>query len=257
MQPPYKVMVKACHSVGKTWLSAALVNWFFDSFPESACITTAPTHRDVCDLLWREVRLLRGDRGGFVDAGAFKGSVVPLLYSSQDHYAKGFTAARGESFQGRHQKHMLFIFDEAIGVKPIFWETTKSMFKPDGFHHWLAIGNPTDTSSQMYAEEVRGGWHLVTMSALDHPNLQDALEEREPRFPAAVSIQQWEEWLVEWCDVIPADEADATCIEWPPRSGHFYRPGPEWPSCCLIWRSAVYRVRTQAAARPAGLGSAA
>jgi len=24
MQPPYKVMVQACHSVGKTWLSAAL-----------------------------------------------------------------------------------------------------------------------------------------------------------------------------------------------------------------------------------------
>src|SRR5215472_6174680 len=24
MTPPYKVMVKACHSVGKTWLSAAL-----------------------------------------------------------------------------------------------------------------------------------------------------------------------------------------------------------------------------------------
>jgi hypothetical protein len=248
LTPPHKVLVKACHSVGKTHIAACLTNWFYDSFPEGAAITTAPTARDVEDLLWREIRVLRAGRGGF------RGASAPLLKSSDSHYAKGFTASKGESFQGRHLKHMLFIFDEAIGVRPIFWETTRSMFKPDGFHYWLAIGNPTDTSSQMYAEELRGGWHLVQMSALDHPNLQAELDGREPPYPAAVSLAQWEEWLLEWCDPIAAEDRDATSIEWPPGSGRWYRPGPEmearglglWPSqgtygvwSNLVWQAAL------------------
>jgi hypothetical protein len=240
MESPHKVMIKACHSVGKTWLCAALVNWFYDSFPTGACITTAPTHRDVCDLLWREVRLLRGGPGGSPhrDRGGFPGASMPLLYSAPDHYAKGFTAAKGESFQGRHQTNMLFIFDEAIGVKPVFWETTKSMFKPDGGHFWVVIGNPTDTSSQMYSEELTGDWHLVQMSALDHPNLERELRGEGPEYPAAVSLAQWNSWLQDWCDTISTEDADSTCIEWPPASGNWYRPGPEmearalgrWPS---------------------------
>src|SRR6185437_5823816 len=33
LTPPYKVLVKASHSVGKTWLAAALTSWWFDTHP--------------------------------------------------------------------------------------------------------------------------------------------------------------------------------------------------------------------------------
>src|SRR4051812_43316759 len=45
--PPYKVLVKACHDVGKTHLMGGLVNWWFDSYPKSITLTTAPTDRQV------------------------------------------------------------------------------------------------------------------------------------------------------------------------------------------------------------------
>ena len=48
-------MVKSGHSVGKTFLAAWIVNWFYDSHPASITISTAPTKRDVCDLLWKEI----------------------------------------------------------------------------------------------------------------------------------------------------------------------------------------------------------
>src|SRR5262245_7954298 len=39
LQPPYRVLVKAAHSVGKTYLAAGLVSWFFRCFAPSAVIT--------------------------------------------------------------------------------------------------------------------------------------------------------------------------------------------------------------------------
>lgn len=248
LTPPYKCLVKACHGVGKTWLAAALTSWWFDSFRESsAVITTAPTARDVRDLLWTEVRRQRRKAG----RGGFRGAQAPELYESEEHYAKGFTAATGESFQGRHFKRMLFVFDEAVGIDAVFWETTKSMFQADGSHGWLVIGNPTDTSSQMYAEDMGGGWHTVTMSAVDHPNLAAQLAGGPAPYPGAVSLEQFTTWLADWCDPIPAEEATALDLEWPPGSGVWFRPGPEmearglgrWPSQAThgVWSEALWQ----------------
>lgn len=259
VEPPHKVMAKACHGVGKTYLAGCLINWFFDSYLPSACITTAPTAREVRDLLWREVRLLRGEASGF------RGHALPELLDAPDHYAKGFTAERGESFQGRHQEHMLFVFDEAVGVDAIFWETTKSMFDPGGKHFWFVIFNPTDTTSQAYAEELSGGWHVVTLAAPAHPNLLAELDHRPRPFPAAVSLQQFEMWLKDWFEKIPADEYQPTDLEWPPGSGEWYRPGPQgearalgrWPSQGTygVWSDAIWAVTLELNASPFDLST--
>ncbi len=54
-----RVFVKASHSVGKSFLAGGLVNWFFDCFDPGLCITTAPTARQVQDILWKEIRSQR------------------------------------------------------------------------------------------------------------------------------------------------------------------------------------------------------
>lgn len=251
LTPPYKVLVKACHGVGKTWLAAALTSWWYDTFPSDSCvITTAPTARDVRDLLWAEVRRQRRRAG----RGGFRGAQAPELYDTETHYAKGFTAATGESFQGRHLKHMLFVFDEAVGVDAVFWETTKSMFQSDGSHAWLCIGNPTDTSSQMYQEDISGAWHSVTMSAVEHPNLTEQLAGRPVKYPGAVSLEQFETWLADWCDPLPAEDATALDLEWPPGSGVWHRPGPQmearalgrWPTAGTfgVWSDGLWQSAT-------------
>jgi hypothetical protein len=253
-RPPYKVLVKSAHSLGKTFLAAVLVSWWFDTFPDSsAVITTAPTARDVRDLLWREVRVLRGRAG----LGGFRGEFAPELWDHEEHFAKGFTAKSGESFQGRHLKHMLFLMDEAIGIDAVFWDTTKSMFKGDGLHGWLAFANPTDPASQMYQEELaeeRDGspaWTVFSMSAPEHPNIIAELKGAPPPFPAAVSLRQFEGWIADWCDPLPAGEATVTDLEWPPGSGVWYRPGPQmesrglgrWPSSGTygVWSDALWQ----------------
>lgn len=228
-EPPYRVKVNAGHNVGKTFLAAVLANWWYDSFDPGIVITTAPTERDVVDLLWTEIRLQR-QRAGLVSP--FIGPRAPELRSSPEHYAKGYTARRGESFQGRHRQRMLFLFDEAEGIDPLYWTTAKSMFRPGAGDAWLVIGNPTTTTSQSYLEESatdtdgNPSWRLFALSALHHPNLAAALAGDPLPVPLAVTLTQVDQWVGDWCEPVPPGEQQVTDIEWRPGSGTWYRPGP-------------------------------
>ena len=224
--PPYRVLVRSGHNVGKTFAAGCAVNWFYDSFDPSVVITTAPTERDVVDLLWTEVRLQRRRAGLSED---FIGLRAPEMRTSDEHWAKGYTARKGESFQGRHRNRMLFVFDEAEGVDPAYWETTNTMFQPQEGHAWLCIGNPTTTTSRAYLEEMaidKDGapkWHVVTLSALDHPNIAAQLAGLPVPVPAAVSVEQIDAWLSDWAEEIPLDEVQATDVRWRDK---YFRCGP-------------------------------
>lgn len=244
--PPYKTLVKACHNVGKTHLGGGLVNWFFDCFAPSIALTTAPTSRQVRALLWKEVRRQRKGRGGF------PGPKAPRLEWSEEHFAHGFTATDGDAFQGHHGPHMFFVFDEAVGVDPIFWETAESMFGGHAGHAWLAIFNPTDISSQAYIEEEAGGWHVIELSVLEHPNILAELQGLPPPYPSAIRLGRVHELLKKWCRPLPPGVKPLiTDIEWPPESGQFLRPGPiaesrllgRWPSQATnsVWSDGAWQ----------------
>jgi hypothetical protein len=231
LEPPYRVLVESGHSVGKTFLAAVLVNWWYDHFDPGVVITTAPTERDVVDLLWTEVRLQR-QRAKVPLRTDFIGPRAPEMRSGDEHWAKGYTARKGESFQGRHRKHMLFVFDECEGVDPAYWDTTNTMFTPALGNAWLCIGNPTTTTSKAALESQRldtagnPAWRKFTFSALDHPNIRDQREGRPPSYPGAVTTAQLQGWIDDWCEPIAAAEALETDFEFPAGSGKWWRPGP-------------------------------
>jgi hypothetical protein len=251
--PPYRVLVKSGHNVGKTFVQAVLCGHHFDTGgPGSVCITTAPTARDVRDLLWAEVRMQRAKAG----LPPPRGETLPELYAGPDHYAKGYTTDKGESFQGRHHRRMLFLLDEAVGVRGQFWQTIKTMFQPTGEHGIVATFNPTDTSSQPYQEEMAGGWHVVQMASHEHPNIAAQLAGRPPVHPGAVTLAQFESWLADWSDEIGPGDADALDLEWPPGSGRWHRCGPlmecralgRWPSAGSfgVWSDALWQQAARA-----------
>ncbi len=230
LEPPYSVLVSSGHSVGKTFLGACIINWWYDTRDPSAAISTAPTERDVEDLLWTEVRLQR-ERAGLPTH--FIGDAAPHMRTGPNHYAKGFTARDGVSFQGRHRPRQAFLFDEGEGVKQPFYDTLDTMFRPDGGDIRVVIYNPTQSESPtVHAERRRGidgepTWTLKRISALDHPNVRAGLRGEPIPIPDAVSLAQVNDWVANWCDRIdPADANPPDDIEWPPASGHWWRPGP-------------------------------
>lgn len=231
---PYRVMAKSGHKTGKSMTAGWLINWFYDSFAPSQCIQTAPTLESVKDIVWKEVRVRRMAAG----LGADLQPKAPAMSDAPDHFAKGLTASTGEAFHGRHGLRSFYLFDEGCGIDPVFWSVTRSMFKPEPGHMWLVLLNPTDTTSQAFIEDhstdENGNptWHSVVMDCLRHPNVVAQLDGRDPPIPAAVTLPQVNEWVQSWCDPIPAGEAKATDLEWPPKSGRWYRQGPEFQARC-------------------------
>ena len=75
-----RVAVRSGNGVGKTALAARIMLWALRCFPESIVVTTAPTTRQVRELLWREAR------------SAYHASVVPLggvFYDGQPRWDLG------------------------------------------------------------------------------------------------------------------------------------------------------------------------
>jgi hypothetical protein len=252
MTPPYRVLVKSAHNVGKSFIAAVKISHQYDCYEHSATISLAPTKEHVVDVLWTELRLLRAAApGGYL--GGFTGPKAPMLFSGPDHWAKGMTNESGEAFAGRHRANMGFVFDEAIGVDDLFWRVAATMFRPMKGNFFLAIFNPTDPTSRAFLEEQaregqspndRPKWHSVEISALDHPNVlarlkNPQMDDADLPVPQAVTAEQISGWVCDMTDkVIEGEDVDASDVEWPPGSGEYFRPAPDfecralgrWPS---------------------------
>lgn len=258
LKPPYKVLVPSCNNYGKTQLGGSLINWFYDAFDPGVAITTAPTARDVEDVLWKEVRSQRRTRWDF------PGPKGPELYDRPDHYAKGYTGDRAEAFHGRHDQFMFFVLDEAVALGQFVWTGIKSMFKRNGKHLLLGLFNPTDTTSPCYAEAESGNYTVIRLSALEHPNIVAQLRGADdPPIAGAVDVDQLADWLSDpvWFEEIHESDFTAGDVIWPPpwtdqlppelaaralarfgRDGKrvCYRPGPEGQARVLgLWPTAT------------------
>jgi hypothetical protein len=220
VQPPYKVLVRAGHNVGKSFLAACVVNWWFDCHYPGVCLTTAPTDRQVKDILWKEVRAVRKKALG-APGDVFPGPKACRMEKGPEHFAHGFTARDGDRFQGQHAEAVLIVFDEAEGVAPIFWEAAEAMIGGGDFA-FLGLYNPTSQSGPTADAERSGRYHLVTMSALDHPNIAAELKGRKPPYPSAIRLVRLREMLEQWSAPAPsADTPGAIRL-----GDRYYLPGP-------------------------------
>lgn len=223
VKPPYKTLVKASHSIGKTMLAGSLVNWSYDVYNPGVTLTTAPVFKQVRDQLWKEVRKQRKHKLEFA------GPKNPRLESAPDHFAHGFTADDPTSFQGQHEASVFIIFDEAVGIEPGFWEAAESMCQGVNYH-WLGIFNPTDTSSQAYLEciEAEGRWNVIEIPAIDHPNIAAELRGEDPPFPAAVRLQWFREHLDKWAEKIYPEDRKPGDIEFPKNNDAIFDQVKGW-----------------------------
>lgn len=233
--PPYLVSIDSGHGTGKSFGAAVAVNWWYDTRDPCWIITTAPTDRDVKDILWTEIRLQR--QRAIVAARAQGRQPIPFdlqpaaaeMRSGPEHVAKGYTARDANSAQGRHRPNMFFAFDEKEGVISPFWDGMKSMFRPGSGDAGLFFGNPLTTTSRAYQEhksvDTQGNpkYHRVRLSSIEHPNVVAGLQGLPPPIPGAVTVDQVDMWIADWCDPVAPGDERPTDITW---KGRVFRPGP-------------------------------
>ena len=165
-----ETMVQSCHAAGKSWLAAGIVIWWLITRFNSKVITTAPTWRQVEDVLWAKIA-----------SQASKAPVLGLkplktaVQMGDDWFARGLSTRQPEKFSGYHG-NVLMVIDEASGVVgENLWaamDFNLTDFKND---RMLAIGNPTDPTGEFHrrcTRETKGVRKTIKISAYDVPNVQ-------------------------------------------------------------------------------------
>jgi hypothetical protein len=166
---PYIFRIESGHGTGKTFISAAITNWFFDCFTKSITITTAPTDDQVKLLLWKDIRKLRRD------TGQLKPSEPYMAYAA-DWFAIGRVSSNNNGqgtakAQGQHAEYQAFIFDEAEGVPGHQYDATDAMLTGNRVKLWILIGNPQGSSSNFAKIRFKKGVINYRFNCLDFPNV--------------------------------------------------------------------------------------
>lgn len=164
-----EVAVKTCNAVGKSFIAARIAHAFLDLLPGSLVVTTAPTWRQVKDVLWREFSICHS-KANFPLGGDL--TQVGFEYD-KDWYAVGLSTKYPENFFGYHADHILVIVDEAGGVPEPIFKGVKAI-TPNVNAHVLYIGNPTDPSGTFYDAFQKPTVKQFTVSAFDTPNFEAA-----------------------------------------------------------------------------------
>lgn len=163
-----KTTVKACHSVGKSFISGNLVLWFLYGYRPSIVLTTAPTWRQVEKLIWKEVRASYA-RSTVPLGGDFSPKSPELQMIQDQWYAAGLSTTDANKFQGFHEQNVLVIVDEAAGVGEAIFEGIEGVLASENAK-LLLIGNPTNTTGAFFESFKDPGFHKITISAFDTPN---------------------------------------------------------------------------------------
>lgn len=131
--------VQASHGVGKSFISGSVLTLWWVFARHGLCITTAPTERQVKEIVWSEIRRTYGNNKGKLGG---KASGEMFLKLSERARAFGFTARSTDSqgFQGIHGD-LLIIEDEACGISPPIDEGAEACLT-GASNRMLRIGNP-------------------------------------------------------------------------------------------------------------------
>lgn len=180
-----RTFAKAGNGVGKTTVASVVVCWWLECFEGSQVITSAPTYKQVADLLWKEVRIRHAEA-----APPLRGKVLPKEPRwdiSHDHFAVGKTAQDEEGFKGSHSTGgLLIVLDEGPGCPPWMYAAANTMMT-GAADRLLTIGNPTVTSGPFHDafHSAASLNSLLTLSVRTHPNIEAQL--------AAIGLN-WEEY---------------------------------------------------------------
>lgn len=216
-----RVAVKSGHKVSKSHTAAGVALWFYCSFEDARTVMTSTTSRQVDDILWRELRMMRARCGLCADCKEInKGRAtedqitVPCdhsawidgdigemartgLKSKDFREVKGFTAREAEAVAGISGRNLLYILDEASGIKPEIYEAIEG--NRAGGARVVLFSNPTRTSGEFYeAFNSKSKFYSThTISSADTPNARYG--DDDPRAIPGLASREWiEEKKEEW-----------------------------------------------------------
>ena len=160
------VAVRSCNGAGKTFTAAVAILWWLMSYDNAIVITTAPSERQVREILWRELRNLYAPIRDIIGGKLTR----TRLEFSPKRYAYGFSTNTEDRFQGFHSGNILVIVDEASGVDEFIYNAIRGVITARN-SKLLLIGNPHGYAGTFYDafHKNRKRFETIHVSAFDLP----------------------------------------------------------------------------------------
>lgn len=196
---PDQVSVNGANGVGKDWcFGEIVVPWWIvahNDTREAKCIITAPTHRQIGEIVWREVRW--SYQNAKIPLGGQMLPVDPKWNIDDQFFALGFSTDKPWNITGFHSPNLLVIVSEAHNYPE------DAMTQIQRLHpKVLALsGNPFSEVGTFF-DSHHGKRHLYrahTITAWDSPNVKN----RGSRIPGLVSRADIERLRLEWGEDSP------------------------------------------------------
>ena len=152
--------------------SVGAVLWWLMSYDNAIVITTAPSDRQVREILWRD--LLRNLYMPIRDLIGGKLTRTRLNFSAT-RYAYGFSTNTEDRFQGFHSGNILVIVDEASGVDEFIYQAIRGVLTTSNAK-LLMIGNPHGLAGTVYDafHKNRKQYKTIHITAFDSPAFKAA-----------------------------------------------------------------------------------
>lgn len=162
-----QVAVKSGHGIGKTALEAWTILWFLTLHPFARVPCTAPTHHQLEDILWPELRYWL-DKSLIKELFTWQKSRLEFSGKEDTWFAIARSAKVPENLQGFHGQHILFVIDEASGVPQSIMEVVEGALTNEGARLFMA-GNPTKLSGTFFDafHRMRTSYKTFTFSCLE------------------------------------------------------------------------------------------
>lgn len=210
-----RVAICSGHKIGKSNLIAGCALWFYCSFQDARAIMSSTTARQVDQILWRELKMMRARSGrcvackladpeGFLipkpcpHSGIIEGEIGELartgLKSPDFREIVGFTAREAEAVAGISGRNILYLVDEASGVPDAIFEAIEGN-RAGGARIMLA-GNGTRNEGEFF-EAFTTKSHLyktIRVSSTSTPNVVRG----EVVIPGLATREWVEEKKIEW-----------------------------------------------------------
>lgn len=159
-----KITVRAMHGPGKTFGVAGTMHWFNYCF-HGTIVCTAPKEKQLRTRLWPAFRkvMTKADEGY---KRLMKVDTTKIVWcGDEDWVAHAETASEPENLAGYHADYLLFIVDEATGVKEEMFPVIEGAVSTGKLVIIILIGNPTKNLGTFYdshnREKVSKNYHKI------------------------------------------------------------------------------------------------
>ena len=186
---PPMMSVVGCNSAGKDYVLAGdLIPWWFFRWQpeESVVVVVCPTHRQVHDIMLRELKASRDHSAMRMEGQMFETDRWEIPQIGSKTYAVGIATDDPNNIQGHHSPHLLAICSEAHGLSDDIIAAVKRL-NPQML---VLSGNPFSMMGELF-ESHHGKRHLyetVQISANDNPNVKEGRDV----FPGLMTRQMME-----------------------------------------------------------------